>query len=228
MKLTIRALKQITLLEELDDDWLEKLTHQVVVRKYPKRQTVLQKGCSSGDLLFLLNGSLQVVDYTEDGREVVLHTVCPGDYFGELSVIDGQPRSASVVASEVSMVGFLQKKYALELFYHCPPVAKKVIERFAYIIRQASNRQVLLNISSAYTRVYVILMQMAERSSESDKIEHLPTQKELASMVNTSRETVSRAIQALKKQGIIRTDKHQLIILKKNALRALIGQSSEK
>ncbi|MDQ5769736.1 Crp/Fnr family transcriptional regulator [Thiothrix subterranea] len=232
-KLTVASLRKVSLLEGLDDVALGIILKQLTVRRYEKRDIILQKGATDGELLFLLAGQLHVVDYTLQGKEVFLHVIQPGDYFGELSVIDGAPRSASIVAIKESVVAFLSKRHALNLFYNYPSVIERLLIRFAQVIRQASGRQMLLSIPSAHARVYVMLARMvrspdlhAETSTVT--LENVPTQQEIAGMVNTTRETVSRAMQTLVKEGIIKRDKRKIVVLQPEVLeeRAMHGEGS--
>lgn len=236
-KLTAATLRKVSLLEGLDDVTLGQVIRHLVVRRYEKRGVILKKGASDGDLLFLLAGQLHVVDYTLQGKEVVLHVIQSGDYFGELSVIDGAPRSASVVAAKDSVVAFLSKQHALNLFYNYPSVSERLLARFAQVIRQASGRQMLLSIPSAHARVYVMLSRMAVKATpqtEADgeqpvTLDNVPTQQEIAGMVNTTRETVSRAMQNLIREGIIKKDKRKIVVLQPNVLeeRALQSENAQ-
>jgi CRP-like cAMP-binding protein len=99
--------------------------------RYSKRDIVIQKGSHGYDLLFLLNGRLQVVDVTDDGREVGLSFILPGSFFGELSIIDNLPRSASVLALTTADVISLPKEIALRLFYHTPVIAEMIVKHLA-------------------------------------------------------------------------------------------------
>ncbi|OQX10066.1 MAG: hypothetical protein BWK73_21260 [Thiothrix lacustris] len=218
-KLTVASLRRVSLLEALDDATLSVLLKRLTARRYEKRDLVLQKGAADGELLFLLAGQLNVVDYTLQGKEVFLHVIREGDYFGELSVIDGAPRSASVVAVKESVVAFLPKQHALNLFHNYPSVIERLLNRFAQVIRQASGRQMLLSIPSAHARVFVMLARMTQspvQSTEGESsvtLDNVPTQQEIAGMVNTTRETVSRAMQTLVKEGIIKRDKRRIVVL---------------
>ena len=91
-------LNKIPLLADVDAETLAQVAAVMQIRTVERGQHVLHKGSVGDYLLFVLAGRLQAVDPTEDGREVGLNFLAPGDYFGELSIIDGLPRSASVVA----------------------------------------------------------------------------------------------------------------------------------
>lgn len=217
--ITIR-LQKIPLLAGVNKDALENVAKAMQLRAVSKGNFVLHKGSSADHLLFLLSGRLQVVDLTEDGREVGLTFLTAGDYLGELSILDDMPRSASVVASEASLLGFLPKAQALDLIYNQPLVAERVLKRLAEKVRTASSYRTILAIPNAYQRVFALLNQFAKTAPGGlVVIEKMPTQQEIAITVNTSRETVSRAIQTLIQRGVVEKDLRRLIVRLPDALR---------
>lgn len=213
-------LQNIPLLKGVDRPMLGKVASTMLIRKVERGGVVLHKGGSGDHLLFLLSGRLQAVDVTEDGREIGLSIIPPGDYFGDLAVIDGLPRSASVVASEASLVALLPKAQALDLIYNSPLVAERMLKRMASKIRTASSYRTILGIPNAFQRVFALLNQFAKIAPGGlVVIEKLPTQQEIAIMVNTSRETVSRAINTLIQKGVVEKDMRRLIVRIPEALR---------
>ena len=189
-------LNKIPLLAGVDAETLAQVAAVIQIRTVERGHYVLHKGSVGDYLLFVLTGRLQAVDPTEDGREVGLNFLAPGDYFGELSVIDGLPRSASVVASENSMIALLPRAQALTLIYNTP---------------------------NAFQRVFALLNQFTEVAPGGlVLIQKMPTQQEIASMTNTSRETVSRAIHILIQKGVVEKDMRRLIVRHPEALRKAI------
>jgi CRP-like cAMP-binding protein len=188
--------------------------------KFEKGDHVLHKGNAGDHLLFVLSGRLQVVDLTEDGREIGLNFLVAGDYFGELSIIDGLPRSASVVACENSLVATLPRSHALRLIYHCPLVAERLLKHMAANIRKAASYRTILGIPNAFQRVFALLNQFATVAPGGlVVIDNMPTQQEIAITVNTSRESVSRAIHVLIQHGVVEKDMRRLIIRLPDVLR---------
>ena len=217
-------LQNIPLLMGVDQATLERLVPFLQFRNFARGGFVLHKGGSGDHLLFLLSGRLQAVDVSEEGREIGLSIIVPGDYFGDLAVIDGSPRSASVVASEASLVAFLPRVQALELIYNTPLVAERMLKRMATKIRDASNYRAILGIPNAFQRVFALLNQFSKIAPGGlVVIEKMPTQQEIAIMVNTSRETVSRAIHALIQKGVVEKDMRRLIVRLPEALREAVS-----
>lgn len=228
-------LRQQKLLSQLDPALLEKLRHHVVMREFPKRSFVLREGQPGDSLLMLFSGRLQVITISEKGKEVGINFIEPGDHFGEISLIDGQARSASVVSLTTSIVGFLPKAQALWLFYHNPTVAEQVQRRLCQTIRKEIEYRSSLSGSKAYNRIYAVICNsqisghqpgvlestQSSQAAPTQTIEGLPTQQSIASMANVSRETVSRAIQALVRAGVIQKQTKRLVVRDPRTLQLL-------
>jgi CRP-like cAMP-binding protein len=211
---SINLLKNQLLLRNLDDEAIAEVSKHIRYRRFSKREFVVRKGESGTSLLMLISGRLQVIALSEDGREIGLDFVEPNDYFGELSIIDGGPRSASVVATTESVVGFLPKEHAQWLFYHNPTVIESLLRRLCNTIRQASNYRSLLGLTRAYSRVYSVLETAVARGTGTSEqvIESMPNQHAIAIMANVSRETVSRAIKALQDAGVVEKQGRRLTV----------------
>jgi CRP/FNR family transcriptional regulator, cyclic AMP receptor protein len=216
-------LRKIPLLANLSDADILRVKADLRIRQYAKRDIVLQKGAPGDSLLFLLTGSLQVVDVTEDGRAIGLRLLQPGDFFGEIAVINGSMRSASVVALTSVLVALLPRATALYLFSHSPSVANQMLRFLAEKVQRDSEFRALLSIHNTSRRIYSFLNLLKEKKEgDLQVVENLPTHQDIANMINTSRETVTRALLALAQQGIIEKGGHRIIIVKPDALQKLI------
>jgi CRP/FNR family cyclic AMP-dependent transcriptional regulator len=214
-------LRKIPLLSELTDEEMLKVRADIRIRHYAKRDVVLQKGATGDSLLFLVQGQLQVVDITEDGRAIGLRMLAPGDFFGEIAVINGTMRSASVVATTPVLVALLPRATALHLFSHSPSVANQMLRFLAAKVQRDSEFRALLSIHNTAKRIYSFLELVKEKKDDEDVVENLPTHQDIANMINTSRETVTRTLLALTQQGIIKKGTHRLIIINPEALQKL-------
>jgi CRP-like cAMP-binding protein len=215
-------LRKIHLLAELTDSEMVRVKADLRLRQVARRETVLQKGGEGDGLLFLFNGQLQVNDITEDGRTVGLRMLSEGDFFGEIAVINGTTRSASVVAVTKALVGLLPTATSLHLFSHCPSVAKLMLRHLATKIQRDSEIRGLLSIHNTSKRIYTFLALKAEQGLGGEQVvENLPAHQDIANMINTSRETVTRALRHLIEQGIAEKQMHRLIIRDPRALHQL-------
>ena len=222
-------LRKIPLLAELNDEEISRVKADIRIRQYAKREVVLHKGGSGDGLLFLLSGNLQVIDVTEDGRAIGLRMLVPGDFFGEIALINSSTRSASVIATTEVLVAFLPAPTAMHLFSHSPSVAKQMLRHLAQKIQRDSEFRALLSINNTAKRIYtfLVLLQQNQASQPGGPavVENLPTHQDIANMINTSRETVTRALLMLVQQGIVQKDSHRLIIIKPEALQKLVQGS---
>lgn len=215
-------LRKIPLLANLTEEEAAKVKAELRVRQYARRDTVLQKGGAGDSLLFLLSGQLQVIDITEDGRAIGLRILTPGDFFGEIALINGSARSASVVALTPVLVALLPRPTALHLFSHSPSVANHMLRHLAQKIQRDSEFRAMLSIHNTAKRIYTFLNLLKERKPDNTQVvENLPTHQDIANMINTSRETVTRTLLVLTNQGIVKKDAHRLIIVNPEALQKL-------
>ena len=215
-------LRNIPLLAPLGEEDMRIVKEGLRFRCYDRRTTVLQKGTEGVGLFFLLSGQMQLVDVTEDGRAISLRMLSQGDFFGEISLINGTPYSASAVSLTQVMVAILPSKIALHLFSHCPPVAHFLLKHLAHQIERDAEFRTLLSINNASKRILSFLIQLKRKTQGNQYVvENLPTHQDIANMINTSRETVTRVLLALVQQGIIQKDTHRLIIVDPEALQRL-------
>jgi CRP-like cAMP-binding protein len=222
-------LRKIPLLADLSDEEITRVKQEMRIRQYAKRDIVLQKGGHGDGLMFLLSGQLQVIDVTEDGRAIGLRMLAPGDFFGEIALINNSTRSASVVAMTEVLVAFLPAPTAMHLFSHSPSVANLMLKHLAQKIQRDSEFRALLSINNTAKRIYTYLVLLQQKKQDQPGapavVENLPTHQDIANMVNTSRETVTRALLTLTQQGIVQKDAHRLIIIKPEALNKLVQGS---
>ena len=221
MILQTTDLDKMQLLDGLDPVVKNALLTHFHVRTYAKNESVVQKGLASAELYFLVSGRLKVVDFIQSGREIGFVVINPGMHFGELSLIDGRPRSASIIATETAVVIVLPKKQAQQLIFAVPEVSKKLLLQLTDTIRKDNEHIILLGSGSAYCRIYKLLLQQIEQVEGETVIEHVLTQHEMAMMTNTTRETVSRAVSQLQEMGVVRKEGRKLIVQKVDSLKHL-------
>ena len=220
--ISIELLHQQQLFRDLPVALLEEVRHQVRLVEYARREYVLHKGGLGDALLMLLTGRLQVISMAESGKEVGINFIEPGDYFGEISLIDGGPRSASVVAVMPSVVGFLPKAQALWLFHNQPSIAARVQAKLCATIRKEIQFRSSLGGAKAFARIYAVLCNNPVlKANHPAALEDLPGQNAIASMANVSRETVSRALTALARAGVVEKNGRQMLIKDPQTLQKL-------
>lgn len=207
MPVLIPILQQLRLFDTLDVEQLAALAPTLSERVVERREVVFKRGEVAASLGFLIEGRLQSVDFTIDGREVGIHFINPGDFFGELGVIDRGPAAEYVIAVAPSRVVMLDRDRARELMFGAPATAEAVSMRMAQRLRQLARQRAVLALPSSFQRVcaqLVLLTQDApDPAAPHPLIPMAPTHQEIAIMVNTSRETVTRALQFLQAQRVV-------------------------
>lgn len=198
MPVSLQLLSQFPLLQPLQREALEPLSAQMTLRQFARRAMVMSKDSPTPELGFLVDGRLQGVDFTVDGRSVGLYFVDPNDYFGELSVVDGHAPSEHVVAAAKSTVAFLEAQKARNLIMNHPELARTVMTRLAQRVRSVMAQRTLLSLPTPFQRLCALLLQLPFQQTGGIRVvEQAPTHQELAIMINASRETVTRAFQVL-------------------------------
>ncbi|MFN3595302.1 MAG: Crp/Fnr family transcriptional regulator [Thiobacillaceae bacterium] len=217
-------LSHIDLLRALPEALRVRLAERMSRRELPRRAVAQQKGAHAAGLGFVIRGRLQAVDFTLDGREAGLYFVGPGEHFGELAVIDGEPAPEYIVAICHSEVLELPAADARELLLPVPEVAAALARRLAARVREGFRLRTLLALGNPMQR---LCAQLAHLAGAAGAIDHAPTHQELAIMINTTRETVTRNMQQLLTQQVVRRDGERLVILMPEILAALArGDSS--
>ena len=204
------------------------LSQDMTLQEYPKRGVILAKDSAVRGLGFLLAGRLQGVDFTIDGRSVGLYFVEPGDYFGELSVIDGQLPSEFVIAATQSVVTNLSLVRIQQLTAKYPQIPQQFLSRMALRVRNVLAQRTLLGLPNPVQRLCVLLLQLPVRKNAGVYLlDPVPTHQELAIMINTSRETVTRAFQIMTQQKIIVREGNQLKVLQLSSLKEIAEGNKE-
>lgn len=220
MPVSVQLLHQLPLLRPLPSEVLESLSAGMHLRSFARRAMVLSKNSPTPDLGFLVEGRLQGVDFTVDGRSVGLYFVEPGDYFGELSVVDGLPPSEFVVAAAKSTVAFLEARTARDLISVQPALASAVMSKLAQRVRLVTAQRTLLGLPNPFQRLCSLLLQLPQIQVEGQAaVDNAPTHQEMAIMIDASRETVTRAFQVLFLNKLLVREGNMLRLLRSDALR---------
>lgn len=196
----------IDLLAELAPEAVRDVEAQCVWHRIGEGEDVFDREHRGRDVFFIVAGSVRVMTYTTNRREVSLANILTGDYFGELSAIDGKVRSARVVAIEDSVIAALPGERFLDLMLRQPTVAVKVVQRLAFIIRVLDARVTDLSTLDDAQRVLVELVRIARPDPKRPgvwAISDLPNHREIASWAGTSREVVAQTIGELSRDGIV-------------------------
>jgi len=210
-------LRNVSIFADLDAAAVASLERLAEVREFPEG-TVIVSQEDRGDALFVLaSGRVKVVLYGDSGGEVILSIFkSPGDFFGEMSLLDNEPRSATVIAAERSRLLVLSRRDFQAHIESHPRTALRVLTELSRRLRRADEVIGNLALLDVYGRLAGKLRELAasegEQSEEGVVLRQRPTQAEIAAMIGTSRETVSRALSDLSRRGLVQMAGKRLLL----------------
>ena len=189
-----------------------------------KGQALLSKGDRSTDVFFILDGRLQALLYSANGREISLRDLVEGDLFGEMAAIDEESRSASIVALSESRLLVMSRAEFRATLESSPGAAVWLMRHLTARIRSLTERVFELSALNVQSRLHCELLRMAASSPNGLEIKPAPTHAELANRIGTHREAVTREMRALAAQNIIRTGRRRLEFVDLAKLQTSVGQ----
>ncbi len=221
------TLREIILLSELESENLRKLEKECSWKTYHTGEDVIDRQSDTRNIFFVVRGKVRVANYSLSGQMITLDDLGEGSHFGELSAIDGEPRSASVIALEESMIASLSCSRFLEILKNYPGIAINVMKQLTRIVRTSTTRIMDLSTLGANNRVHAEVLRRARASKVAGAelaIKPIPPHSDIASRVSTTRETVSRVMADLARQGIVERTRDSLIIHDLDRLEAMVEE----
>ncbi len=187
-------------LPQMDRDAISKLA---TTRSYPKNTIIISEGDSSDSFYVVVSGKLKVFLSDSEGKEIIINMLKDGDYFGELALLDDEPRSASVMTLEDSKLALISKSAFQDCLTANPAMALGIIRGLTARLRNLTENVKSLALMDVYGRVARTLIEMAEKQGDVQVITQRLTQRDIANMVGASREMVSRILKDLTIGGYI-------------------------
>ncbi|MFZ5835335.1 MAG: Crp/Fnr family transcriptional regulator [Pseudomonadota bacterium] len=212
-----------------DQAVLSRIERACVWRKCKSGDQILTRDSASRDIIFVISGEVRIVNFSLTGREVAYAEVKGGGYFGELAAIDGEPRSANVVAHQDCLIASLNPSAFRKVMTEHPEVGLRVVEKLARIIRVCDDRIMDLATLGAHQRVYRELSKLIMEDPvrpNSWLIYPSPTQAAIAAKASTTRETVARVMSQLTSAGILERRAKTLYVRDRDRLNLLIEHVS--
>ncbi|MDQ2622896.1 MAG: Crp/Fnr family transcriptional regulator [Actinomycetota bacterium] len=212
----VELLRSVPLFAELDEGELERFSRVAVPRTFPEGSRVFHEGDRSDACYIVRHGTFRVTREHPDGRAITLATLGPGDIVGELAMLDGEVRSASVetLGGDGELLALPAKDVRALLKRH-PDITVKMVAALTRRLRAANERISRQSFQTVPSRVAGVLSQMVdEESGEGDReITIRMNQADLAQLAGTSRESVSRFLADLERSGVVRAGRGQVTIL---------------
>ncbi len=204
-----RAIAMLSTVKEfknLSSEDLEAIAKVCHWHRYESNQDIVRYHDNSNSTFFIIQGEIRVTYSALSGHEVILCDLMAGEMFGELTAIDGQPRSASVIAKNSTLLASMSATDFLNLIYSNRQVAEAILKRLTEQIRRLTERVYDFSTLAVRNRIHSELLRLARNSMSDDNtavISPAPTHLEIANFVSTHREAVTRELQNLAKQNLV-------------------------
>jgi CRP/FNR family transcriptional regulator/CRP/FNR family cyclic AMP-dependent transcriptional regulator len=213
------VLERVPLFSGLSHDALENLLSATSRKSYPKDSVIVAENEVGETLYMILVGKVKVTNIGPDGKEVILSVLGPGEFFGEMALLDEEPRSANVVSMEKTEMMLLRRKEFMALLENNQEILSKLLAVLSARLRHANAQIRSLALLDVLGRIARLLLECARKEGrkllDGSIVFRRPTHQEIASMVGTSRETVSRMIGDLSRDGYIKISGKDIIIKEK-------------
>lgn len=220
-------LARTSLFRGLDEAHLARLAEGAVLRSYKKGSVIFHEGDPGDSLYVVVSGSLKIFLTSREGAELLLTRLSAGETFGELALIDGGGRSASVEALEETELLRLSRPTLLEILRDEPQVTEPLLTNLGRIIRRVSEQAadlVFLDLDGRVAKLLVQLAETTERATGGEMTIDLGmTQSDLASLIGGSRQSVNNSLHRFEKRGYIRIDKRRVVVKDLHRLQARAG-----
>jgi CRP/FNR family transcriptional regulator, cyclic AMP receptor protein len=221
-----KILAEVALFHGLSQDERTELYGRLRRRRYRKGEMIFLRGDLGRDLYVIESGAVRICLTTEDGKEITLALLGQGEFFGELALLDGEPRSSDAVSMEASQFLLLERSDFLQFVEEHPRVAHRVM---AVLSRRLRDNNQLVQDAAFFdiaARLARVILRLADSVGQSDQggvtIARRLTQNELAGMIGTTRESVNKWLGEYERQGLIERRNGLIRVLKPEALQKRI------
>jgi CRP/FNR family cyclic AMP-dependent transcriptional regulator len=209
-------IKAVPFFTQLTESELEIVRGLSSEKPFPRSAVVLSEGDLGDSLYMIESGKVKVFISDKDGREMILKLLGRGDFFGELAMIDKQPRSASITTLEASVFLILTHEAFEQCVARIPRIANMVMRVLAQRVRDADRKIGTLAMMDVYGRVASTLLELAVNDKDGKlMVTEKLSQQDLANMVGASREMVNRILRDLSERGFISVESKSITILNK-------------
>jgi CRP/FNR family transcriptional regulator, cyclic AMP receptor protein len=212
------VLRSVSIFVDVPTSELDTLAAGLRRRRYARGQVIFTQGDPGNNLCIIEEGRVRIVVGSDEGKELVLRVLGPGDVLGELALLDGEPRSADAVAQEACQLLLLQRSDFLEFVEARPKVAMALLAALSRKVRLTTRQAQDVAFLDVPARLARTVLEQAKADNGGAPVCRL-TQSELAGMVGATRESVNKWLGYYERQGMIRRQRGAVTILKPDALR---------
>ncbi|HWX24208.1 MAG TPA: Crp/Fnr family transcriptional regulator [Vicinamibacteria bacterium] len=212
----LELLRTVPIFSELAEKDIESLTRLAGRRKFPKDTVVFFENEEGDTFFMILQGRIKVTILGDDGREVILSVLGPGDFFGEMALLDNEPRSATAIAVEDSELLSLHRNDFQNVLGENAGITLALIRVLTARLRRANHQISTLALLDVYGRVARVILDMAREEGKRLKDGRISfrraTHQEIANRIGTTRETVTRMLKDLERQGLIQVEGKEIVL----------------
>jgi len=223
---TTGLLSKINAFKDLDDNILSDISPLFTTKKVDAPKIILSSGDNSTEVYFIVSGLVRATMYTQSGREVSYQDIYPGNMFGEMAAIDQMNRSTHVIAIEDTVLLKLSSKSFIDIISTYPSVGLATLYKITKVNRFLCERIYEFSALDVNHRIRAELMRLAKgispNSSGEVTIVNMPIHQELANRLATHREAVTRELNRLENENVIKKDKAKSIILNVEKLQLMV------
>ena len=209
-------LRSVPLFTELSDLDVTSLSRLASRRRCPKDTVVFFENEEGDSVFMILEGRIKVTILGDDGREIILSMLGPGDFFGEMALLDNEPRSATAIAVEDTELLSLHRTDFQSVMGNNPAISAALIKVLSTRLRRANHQISTLALLDVYGRVARVILDMAREEGRRLKDGRIAfrraTHQEIANRIGTTRETVTRMLKDLERQGLIRVEGREIVL----------------
>ena len=198
----VDTLRAIPLFSNVSDEDLEQVASHLIERRFPRNTTIVEEGLAGDYMYVIREGRVKVTKLSEDGREKILEFLDAGSFFGEMALLDRAPRIASVKTLKPVRLLALSRTDFLNLLRKSPDLALAVIQELCKRLRTVDDQASALSFQRVKDRTKGLLQRLArDPHEEGGRVTPPLTHQQMADMIGTSRETVTRVVKELKQEG---------------------------
>ena len=220
---SVDLLANIPLFEKLNGEHLSEIAGKIKIRSYKRGETIIRQDDLGSMLYIIMKGHIKIMTLTPEGEELIIAMLSDNDFFGELSLIDGEPHSASAVAMDITQIMTLQRDDFLEAISKSPDMVRNILISLSSRLRRTDillEDAIRLNLAA---RLSKRLLELGEKfgvtTDNCIEIELRLTQQDLANFLGASRVAINRLLHQLQDSGLILIDKKHITILRPHELR---------
>ncbi len=208
------SLRAIPIFRDATEQDLESLALHLIERRFPKNAIIVDEGLAGDYMYVIRSGRVKVTKASGDGREKIMNLLSAGDFFGEMSLLDDEPRSASVTTLEPTLLLALSRRDFMELLNNSSALAVCVIQELTRRLRDTDEQASSMSFQKVQERTRGLFERIAQEEGVGEHFRITPTltHQQIADMIGTSRETVTRAVKRLKDDGWLQQQGKRYVI----------------